>query len=201
MTRRLLWCGVLAGPLFVLSFLVQGAVKGGGYDPMRHPVSSLALGPHGWAQVATFIVTGTLIVAFAVALRPWWGAVFVGLVGIGLIGAGAFRTDPVSGYPPGTPPLLTDYTTLGALHDAFSAPVFLGLAVAPLVLARGGWRWAVYSVLSGLLVLVGFVMAGSGFAQEGPVEIAGLLQRLTLVVGFGWLTALAVRRLRAVPPA
>src|SRR5688500_5416139 len=122
MTRRLLWCGVVAGPLFVLSFLVQGAVKGGGYDPMRHPVSSLELGPHGWVQVATFIVTGTLIVAFAVAVRPWWGAVVVGLVGIGLIGAGLFRTDPVSGYPPGTPPLLTEYTTLGLVHDVFSAP-------------------------------------------------------------------------------
>ena len=50
-TKTLLSCGAIAGPLFVLVFLVEGATRAG-YDPLRHPVSSLALGDHGWTQIA-----------------------------------------------------------------------------------------------------------------------------------------------------
>ena len=42
-TKTLLVCGVIAGPLFVVAFLVEGATRAH-YDPLRHPVSSLALG-------------------------------------------------------------------------------------------------------------------------------------------------------------
>jgi Protein of unknown function (DUF998) len=42
-------CGVIAGPLFVLVFLVEGAMTPE-YDPLRHPVSSLALGSFGWIE-------------------------------------------------------------------------------------------------------------------------------------------------------
>ncbi|MGH3184154.1 MAG: DUF998 domain-containing protein [Streptosporangiaceae bacterium] len=52
LTRRLLYCGAAAGPLFVAVFVVEGARRAG-YKPLRHPVSSLSLGPHGWVQVAT----------------------------------------------------------------------------------------------------------------------------------------------------
>ena len=45
-TRRLLRCGMTAGPVFVAVFLAEGAVRDG-YRPLRHPVSSLALGPRG----------------------------------------------------------------------------------------------------------------------------------------------------------
>ena len=38
MARRLLRCGVAAGPMFVTVFLAEGAVRGG-YRPLRHPVS------------------------------------------------------------------------------------------------------------------------------------------------------------------
>jgi hypothetical protein len=56
LTRRLLQSGLVAGPLFVGTFLVEG-LTWDGYQPMRHPVSSLALGQHGWLQVANFAVT------------------------------------------------------------------------------------------------------------------------------------------------
>jgi hypothetical protein len=46
-TKTLLACGVIAGPLFVLVFVVEGATRAD-YDPLRHPVSSLALGYWGW---------------------------------------------------------------------------------------------------------------------------------------------------------
>ena len=58
-TRRLLRCGMWAGPVFTATFLAEGAVRDG-YRPLRHPVSSLALGPRGWIQTVNFAVTGVL---------------------------------------------------------------------------------------------------------------------------------------------
>ncbi|TCC39100.1 DUF998 domain-containing protein [Kribbella capetownensis] len=197
---RLLWCGVVAGPLFVLAFLLQGALKGSGYDALRHPVSSLELGAHGWIQVANFLVVGLLTIAFAVGLwRPGLraGAVLIALWGVGLIGAGLFTTDPVSGFPLGTP-ASSDYTTSGAVHDAFSLPAFLLLAAAQVVLSRGhGPRWMIYSLLSATAFLVFFFLASAGFSQASAfVDLAGLFQRLTVTIGSAWLVALAVRELR-----
>ncbi|WP_329003258.1 hypothetical protein OHA18_08335 [Kribbella sp. NBC_00709] len=33
----MLACGLVAGPLFVVVFLLEGAFKGSGYDVLRHP--------------------------------------------------------------------------------------------------------------------------------------------------------------------
>src|SRR5579863_9741898 len=109
-TRGLLFCGLAAGPVFITTFLVEGATRDG-YRPSRHPVSSLALGPRGRVQTANFAVAGTLVLAGAagleragdLALSTRTGRVLIGAAGVGLIGAAVFATDPVSGYPPGTP--------------------------------------------------------------------------------------------------
>ena len=65
--RRLLGCGLVAGPVFVSVFLAEGAARDG-YRPLRHPVSSLALGPRAWVQAGNFVVTGTLFLAGAAGL-------------------------------------------------------------------------------------------------------------------------------------
>ena len=197
---RLVACGLVAGPLFTAVFLLAGAFKGSGYDALRHPVSSLALGDHGWVQTANFLVAGALTVAFAIGL---WrsglraGAVLIGIWGIGLVGAGLFVTDPVSGFPLGTPPM-SDYTTTGALHDGFSLPAFLALAAAQVVLSRGQTsRWMIYSLLSATAFLACFVLASAGFNQaSGLVDVGGLFQRIAVVIGWTWTVALAVRVLR-----
>jgi len=206
--NRLLRAGLAAGPLFVASFLLQGALRDG-YDPLRHPVSSLALGPAGWVQTVTFLVAGVLTVVFAAGLRrslkPGPGAaagpLLITVWGVGLVGAGVFVTDPVSGYPAGTPPVPDRPSWHGLLHDmVFGLPGFVGFAAAMLVLAyafarRGAPGWALYSGVSGAAFVVLFLLASAGFAQHSPwVSSAGLLQRLTVGVGWLWLTALAVRR-------
>ncbi|WP_116247005.1 DUF998 domain-containing protein [Nocardiopsis sp. FIRDI 009] len=220
-TRALLWAGVVSGPSFVAGFLVVGAVHLPDYDPVRHPVSGLVLGEYGWAQTVNFLVAGTLGLAYAVglrrALRPRpvtaperaagperrrvagsvWTPLAVGAYGIGLFGAGVFVTDPVSGYPPGTPDLIV-YTPVGVLHDVFSTPVFLGLPVAMVVMARAMARWgrpgwAVYSLLTAVVFVVCFVLASLGFAQtEGWAPLGGLFQRLSLVSGLTWLSLLGL---------
>jgi hypothetical protein len=75
---------------------------------LRHPVSALALGDFGWVQTVVLRVTGLLALAFALgtprAARPGISAaVLIAVWGLGIFVAGIFPTDPVSGYPPGTP--------------------------------------------------------------------------------------------------
>jgi hypothetical protein len=210
-TRCLLACGALAGPSFVTMFMAEGARRPG-YDPVRHPVSSLALGPGGWQQKTNFLVAGTLYVAGAVGMasdrRASAGSVvspvLVGAAGAGLIGSGAFATDPVSGYPPGTPDAPGRPTRSGVIHDLSAVPTFLGLPVAQLAFARSfrrdGFRgWAAYSAASAGLMGVNFVLASAAFGQAPHlVRYGGVFQRLSVSAGFAWLTAIFLRAQRAI---
>ncbi|MGW5364108.1 DUF998 domain-containing protein [Actinopolymorpha pittospori] len=214
-TKKLLLCGAIGGPLFVIAFLLQGATRAD-YDPLRHPVSSLALGPSGWMQILNFLLTGLLMLLLAVGLRralhaagrhSTWGPLLVGTYAVGLVGAGVFVTDPVSGYPPGTPAQGV-HTWHGILHDfPFSVLVFAALASACFVFARrfAGWGqrgWAIYSAVTGALIVIGFFLFGQAFAQvAGLVEIGGLVQRLTIAVGWGWVTLVAIRLHNTDEPA
>jgi len=129
-TRGLLRCGLAAGPVFVAVFLVEGAVRDG-YRPLRHPVSSLALGPRGWIQAGNFAVAGTLFLAGAAGLARAGdpasssraAPALIGAAGAGLICSAAFTTDPVSGYPPGTSDALTQLSRTGAAHNLTAVPV------------------------------------------------------------------------------
>jgi hypothetical protein len=92
-TRRLLACGVAAGPVFVTVFLLEGGIRDG-YRPLRHPVSSLALGQRGWIQAGNFVVAGMLFLAGAAGLAragdPAAGRAapaLIGAAGAGLIGS------------------------------------------------------------------------------------------------------------------
>ena len=63
-TRALLVCGVVAGPLYVVVALLQVLFRDG-FDLGRHPLSLLSLGELGWIQITNFIVGGLLAVGFA----------------------------------------------------------------------------------------------------------------------------------------
>ncbi len=205
-TTGLLAGGVLAGPLFLTTALVEGARRPG-YRPRRHPVSSLALGPGGLVQTANFLVAGTLYGGAAIGLaRSAAGGnravpILVGAAAVGLVGAGAFTTDPVNGYPPGTPDQLTERSTSGLLHDLLSVPTFLGLPAAAVLDAwrsrrQGRKWWALYSAKSAVVALGAFGLASAGFGQEPHlVDRSGVFQRIFVGTAFGWLTALCARGL------
>jgi len=213
-TRLLLAFGAVGGPLFVAVFLLEGARRDG-YDQLRQPVSSLALGPRGWTQRANFVVTGLLMLAFSRGLRRLrvdprasrWAPRLVGAYAAGLIGAGVFVTDPIGGYAPGPPGPTGSGTHV--LHDAFGLVVFGSLTGASLVEARafarsGNRPWAVYSAATGALLATGIGLFGRGFARANEVptaaglaSVGGFVQRGTIAVGWGWLSLLAIRALRA----
>lgn len=209
--RWLSLCGMAAGPVFTLTWLIAGAFRSA-YDPLRHPISSLAIGEQGWTQVASFMITGLLMAAFAVGLRRafkgqpagTWGPILLGLIALGLLGAGVFVTDPLNGYPVGTIALPVDYTFAGRLHRSLSALVFIGLPGACFVLARrfsrlGRRIWATYSNATGVGFLVLFVITSLGFGQVAGLQaVAGLFQRITLTVGWVWVFLLALDGFKAV---
>jgi len=97
-TRRLLRCGIWAGPVFTATFLAEGAARDG-YRPLRQPVSSLALGPRGWVQTVNFAVTGVLCLAGAAGLHRTGdrlagsraGPIMAAAAGAGLIGSAVFH--------------------------------------------------------------------------------------------------------------
>jgi hypothetical protein len=211
--RVLLLSGVLSGPFFTITWLIAGLNRAN-YDPRRYPISSLSIGEFGWIQITNFLITGSLIIACSLALRQilqgpsgsFWGPLLIGLTGVGLMGAGLFVTDPLNGYPPGTSLLPTERTMHGILHDLFGVPVFLGLPIAGLVFGRffdrhGDPNWSLYSRLSGIGMFAVFFVARLGFRilPTYPALAAnfGILQRITLIIGFAWLTFLSIHFLHA----
>jgi len=209
-TKVLLVCGACAGPFFTAAWIVEGATRSD-YNPLRHPISSLSIGELGWTQSANFIITSLLMLAFAFGLGrilsprsgSRWGVRLIGIIALGLLGAGIFVTDPLNGYPPGSPNLSLQYSLPGRLHRLFSAFVFLGLPTACFVFARqfrrwGERRWTIYSVVTGVAFVVMFIITSLGFAQVASLAAyAGLFQRITLTIGWAWLSLLALYLLNA----
>ena len=114
--------------------------------------SSLARGPHGWAQVATFAATGLLIVVLAMAMRDQlprrrassFAVVLLAVFRVALMLA-AFRVDTpmLSGGSPAT--------WHGGVHGiAFLLIIAMGV-LAPLTMAlgvRGDASWRPITVMS-----------------------------------------------------
>lgn len=184
----LLACVALGAPLFVATFLIEGARRKG-YDPIREPVSALALGERGWIQRANFIGTGLLMIAGSMGLRQskspagaesLWGPRLVGAYAVGLIGAGLFVMDPMGSRAADQAAIVPQQTHV--LHDTFSLVVFGSLICACFVYARefargGRGDWAIYSMASGTLVASGVVLFGRGFAGGSRLTpVAGLIQ-------------------------
>jgi len=212
LATRLLIAGGAIGPLlFIIVLLIEGATRPG-YSAWDHYGSILSLGPGGWVQITNFIVCGLLTLCFAIGL--WqvfrtgkgaaWGPILLGVFGAALIVAGVFVTDPNLGYPPGTHGS-GPQTLHGTIHGVNAIITFGSLAAAIFVMARRfagdpNWKgWALYSLVTGILVVVSFIAATavSALDESGvfPGSPTGLLQRIGIIVGWGWIALLAIRLL------
>jgi hypothetical protein len=186
-TRTLLLAGAAGAVLFVVVFLVEGALRPG-YDAARQPVSALALGPRGWIQTTNFVVAGALIGAGALGVHratgATWGAAALGAFAAGLVASGLFPMDR-----PGA------VTTRGALHEAAGMVVFSALPAAAILLGGrlgGGLGFASPVVASACIAL--FVTFG--LAYDRGSDGAGLIQRTLIVVGWGWIATVALHLAR-----
>jgi hypothetical protein len=164
--------------------------------------SFLSLGPNGWIQITNFLLLGILMIGLAIAVRSSrsplsnskWMPGLLCIFGAGLVIAGIFLIDPIPGYPPGL--AVASFTLHGAVHQIDSLLAFGSLLIVCSVAARHLWRslgwhgWAIYSLMSALLMMLPF--AGFGFAMSmgGP---AGILERCAGSIGLAWITLMAVR--------
>jgi hypothetical protein len=210
-TRSLLGYLVLAGPLYVASSVVQGLTREG-FSFAHHEWSLLAVGRLGWIQVATFALTGAMVVAGALGVRRFlrasgdaprrprtaarWAWRAVAAYGACLVLAGVFRADPARGFPPGTASGPTTQASWhGTLHLVAGSLGFVCLVVACFLVARlrvgtvpGGRRGAVVDRTVGVIVLLGLAAVATG-ADSVAVNLAFTC---AVVVGFAWLAALGV---------
>ena len=205
LTQVLLLCGAIAGPLFIVTVLIQDLTRPG-FNPGLQPLSLLALGSWGWVQIANFVLAGALNLLFAVGLwrrlhpgrAGTWGPLLIGVYGLGLVVVGVCRTDPAEGFPPGVR-AVTHPSWHGAVHALGAGIIFLVLAAALAVFVRffltwKQWRWALYCLASAVLLL-GFFIGG----MVHPTLTGGFLQ---LGVLCGWMAAsvIAIRLVSAPDP-
>ena len=202
MHRWFLWCGVIAGPIYVILAGTQ-AVTRDGFELTRHPISLLSNGDFGWVQILNFVIAGVLVNAAALGLRGTitsgpghiWGPILIGIYGVGLIGSGVFVADPQDGFPPGTPagdPV--DATFSGAMHFMAGGIAFLALIIACFVFARrfawfGESTWTYASVATGVIFFVGFAST----AATGGAAAANVLLTFAVILGWAWLAGLSLR--------
>jgi hypothetical membrane protein len=205
-TRSLLGWGAVAGPFYVVVSLGQ-AVTRPGFELTRHQWSLLENGDLGWVQVGNFVLTGLMLLAFAVGLRRAleggpggrWAPLLTGIFGAGLVAAGILRADPALGFPVGTPEGVGVVTAHGIGHFAAAGVGFVAIAAACFVLARrfsteGGRRLALFSRVTGIVFLAGFLCVASG---AGSVA-ANLLFTGAVVLVFSWLAVVAVHLYRSL---
>jgi hypothetical membrane protein len=209
-TRLLLLCGAIGPLLFVVVFLIEGATRAN-YNPWQTTISTLSLGEHGWIQITDFCLFGLLTLCFAMGLRrvlrtgpgSLSGPILLLIVGLGLITAGPFVTDPILGYPPGSP-RVGPASLHGTIHNNASLIVFIALPAACFVMARRfahdptSRGWTLYSITAGVLILVfvGWFFASVVAAIHAPADatsLAGLLERVFSIIGCCWLSLLALR--------
>jgi hypothetical protein len=204
-TRVLLQCGVIAGPVYVFIGLVQALTRSG-FDITRHDLSLLSNGSLGWIQVANFLLSGGLTVCTAIGMKRvlsrsggrTWGPLLLGLYGIGLIGAGIFVADPMNGFPQGSA-VSSTISFHGLMHFVSGSIGFLGLISSCFIFARrfsslNQSLWASYSFLTGLLFFFAFVGIGSGSGQGGVVLQAVTLGFwLAVILGWSWIALLSLK--------
>ncbi len=209
-TRFLLWSGAIGPVLFALVFLIEGAIRPG-YNAWQTTISTLSLSDEGWVQIANFYFFGLSTLGFAVGLKRVFktglaassGPILFAVVGVGLILAGVFVTDPCLGYPVTSPAELQE-SLHGTIHNLAALAVFLTLPVTCFVMGRHfardpAWRsWSTISMVTGSLVLIFFAwfftsVSAAADALSGEELHAGLLERITSIIGCLWMSALAFR--------
>ncbi len=181
LTRWLLSCGVVAGPLYVMVTLAQAFYREG-FDLTQHRFSLLTAGDLGWIHQLNMMLVGTLTILLAVGVRRllqtgWsgrWGPRLIGLVGAAYLFGGLCSSDPVAGFPLGTTPEVVQTTWQGVAQNASRGVSTLILIAASLVIAwwfsangNRNWAWIYGTTIPaafGFLTVVGLSIGGNPVA-------------------------------------
>ncbi len=199
------WAGMIGPSVFVIVFLTEGQLRPG-YDPLAMYVSELSLGPRGWIQILNFLFLGISLLLLARTAAGEFpegaaskcGPLLFVIMGMGFLVSGVCVTDS------GT--LFTDQASLhGKIHGILGAMVFSLMPVSCYVLYRRfradqNWRWlGRWTFAAGVLVVVFILLLKAGQLAASLHPWIGLIQRVTLIVYFGWVVAFAFGLNRRVP--
>jgi hypothetical protein len=182
-TQTVLLAAGFGGVLFVLTFLVLGAMAPG-YDAMRETISALEFTRLGFAQRINFFVFGLMLMAFAVGLRRELGSgrgavlipMFQCLSGVGVVGDAIFIHEPLH--------LVCDLITFNS---------------ALVVLFLFAWRfsgdsrwtgWSTYSIVTALAMMALLTAFGGANHFGGP---AGAFEKLASLTRTSWSALLVVK--------
>jgi len=204
-TRSLLGYGVIAGPFYIAVSLAQALVRDG-FDLRRHEWSLLANGPGGWVQVLNLVLTGVMVVAAAAGFRRSLGdgraarraPRLLAVYGVALIAAGAFRADPMNGFPAGVPDGPPAHPTLhGTLHVVAGGVGFLALVAATWLLAGhlrrdGRLVQAAWTRATGVVFLVAF----AGIASGATSPVVNIAFTAAVVLTWVWLSVTSLLQYR-----
>jgi len=198
--RWLAMAGIAAPIWFTALVILQGLLQPD-YGHVTMPISALAAWPLGWVQRLNFYVFGGLMAAFAVgicrAVQPGRGGMARGLLltsgaGVVLAGLSSWSRSADGGF---VEPIA---------HTVGAFMTFLGAGGGLVALSRRmardpAWRnLSAYTLACGVTMLVLFPAMGALAMRDGaPLRgVAGLLQRLILLVWFPCTLVLATRLLR-----
>jgi hypothetical protein len=181
--------GVLAAVQMIVVSTVDGLTRPG-YDETRNWISQLSLGANGWSGTANLATCGLWLILCAIGLRRRADGWAVGLIlwcGLCLVSLAVVRTDAGLGFPPGVP---EEHTTRGLVHKLIS--LTLGAAGIAAVARVGPRRaaWLVAAVMTVTFVAAGvLVLLDDGGVLPG--NPSGLLERVALFAGLGWIGLVA----------
>lgn len=160
-----------------------------GYNPLSTSVSRLALGPTGWIQGIGLYIGGIGAIALALglslALSKQWevrlGEVLIFLVGVGLMLAATFHTDPHR----------HEFDLHGKIHEwvSFASGVFILPAfflVSPGI--RNNRHLFAYTIIAGILQII--LEVGRGRLPSNWV-LFGLHERLIGANAVLWIIVIA----------
>lgn len=209
--RTAVAAGLLVGPFYLLLITLLGILEPG--FSHRTSLMSLLGGVPGWRGVtfnAGVIMTGALIIVFAMGLRRVLPSITSSTIGfwllstggIGLIGAGLF------GCNEGCRNILVEPNFVGRLHTIGSLLGGMGCGLSLVFLWRAIRRsdnWpevATPTLVAAILAnLPGVVFWMTLFANSRLYSVEGLIQRIGFIVVLIWIffAALRMRKPRNKP--
>lgn len=207
--RWLATAGILAPPFYFALVTALGALEPE-YSHLTKMMSVLGgvSGARGTIFNIGVMMTGSLVIAFALGLQLQLppkvsSRVGVGLLtfgGVGLIGSGIFSCNE------GCRNILTEPDLIGRLHMIASLFAGMGTALAPFFIwaaMRGEMKWKRFvwpTFMTAILAnLPGITLWATIFTDTRLVSIEGLIQRLGLVFTLIWIFFVSARLLQLVP--
>lgn len=200
------WAGILAPVVFLGVSIVEGLLRPG-YDMVGMFISALAMGPRGGIQIASFLVTGLLILLLACGVAAKFktgkasrlGPILLGIIAVALFFSGPFVMDPVD-VP------AAEMSTHSRLHYFFGA-FFFTLAPATCFVFWQRFRsdpdWKAlewWTLAAGVIATMSMILLFSAARAPDPPNAlnayVGLIQRGIVFPFFLCVLAFSLRLLR-----